>query len=100
MSFLELLIWGADGPKILKYQRETFKSLDPSEQEVYRQLEYERLEKSRKKFIEKYLSPGEFEKKYGSDFEKVSVEVEKLFKVGCSRLYDITYICSLKFKSA
>ena len=62
-----------------------WKTLDPSEQAEYRQLDNEKMEKSRKKFIEKHLSPGEFEEKYGSDFEKVIAEVEKLFKVGCSR---------------
>ena len=62
-------------------------NLDPSEQAEYRQLDNAKIEKSRKKFIEKHLSPGEFEEKYGSDFEKVIAEVEKLFKVGCSRQF-------------
>ena len=62
-----------------------WKTLDPSEQAEYRQLDNAKIEKSRKKFVEKHLSPGEFEEKYGSDFEKVIVEVEKLFKVRCSR---------------
>ena len=62
-----------------------WKNLDPSEQAEYRQLANKKVEESRKKFIEKHLSAGEFEEKYGSDFEKVIAEVEKLFKVGCSR---------------
>ena len=62
-----------------------WKNLDPSEQAEYRQLDNEKMEESRKKFIEKHLSPGEFEEKYGSDFEKVIAEVEQMFKVGCSR---------------
>ena len=62
-----------------------WKTLDPSGQAEYRQLDNAKIEKSRIKFIEKHLSPGEFEEKYGSDFEKVIAEVEKLFKVGCSR---------------
>ena len=63
-----------------------WKNLDHSEKEKYRQLDNKRLEKSRKKFIEKHLSGGEFEEKYDSDFEKVIDQVEKLFKVGCSRI--------------
>ena len=62
-----------------------WKNLDPSEQAEFRRLDNAKMEESRKKFIEKHLSPGEFEEKYGSDFEKVIAEVEKLFKVGCSR---------------
>ena len=69
----------------MKYRRKVWQSLDPSERAKYRQLDNERLEKSRKEFIEKHLSAGEFEEKYDSDFEKVIGHVEELFKVGCSR---------------
>ena len=62
-----------------------WKNLHPSEQAEYRQLDNAKIEESRKKFIEKHLSAGEFEEKYGSDFEKVIAKVEKLFKVRCSR---------------
>ena len=62
-----------------------WKTLDTSQQAKYRQLDNERLEKSRKKFVEKYLSAGEFEEKYDSDFEKVIEHVAQLFKVGCSQ---------------
>ena len=67
----------------MKYKRKLWKTLDPLQKEKYRQLDNERLEKSRKKFVEKYLSAGEFEEKYDSDFEKVIEHVEQLFKVGC-----------------
>ena len=69
----------------MKYRRKTWKKLNPREKELYRQLDNERLERSRKKFIEKHLSTGQFEEKYDSDFENVVVHVEQLFKVGCSR---------------
>ena len=66
------------------YKRKEWKNLDPGEKEKYRRIDNERLEKSRKEFIEKYLSGGEFEEKFDSDFDKVIAHVEKLFKVGCS----------------
>ena len=62
-----------------------WKNLDPSEQAEYRQLDNAKLEEPRKKFIEKHLSAGEFEEKYGSDFEKVVAKVEELFKLGFSQ---------------
>ena len=64
-----------------------WRSLDPLEKAKYRHLELERLEKRRKEFIEKHLSPGEFEEKYDSDFDKVIAHVDQLFKVGCSFSY-------------
>ena len=62
-----------------------WKNLHPSEQAEYRQLDNAKIEESRKKFIEKHLSAGEFEEKYGSDFEKVVAKVEELFKLGFSK---------------
>ena len=41
--------------------------------------------KSKKEFVEKHLSTGEFEEKYESDFGNVDEHVKKLFKVGCPR---------------
>ena len=64
-----------------------WKSLDPFEKAKYRQLELERLDKCRKEFIEKHLLAGEFEEKYGSDFDKVIAHVAQLFKVGCSNFF-------------
>ena len=76
-----------------------WKTLDTSQQAKYRQLDNERLEKSRKKFIEKYLSDGEFEEKYDSDFEKVIEHVAQLFKVGCPQKASFLYrVCNTKCK--
>ena len=69
----------------MKYRHKTWQNLDQSEKEKYRQLDNKRLENSRRKFIQKHLSSGEFEAKYGSDFDQIVAHVEGLFKVGCSR---------------
>ena len=71
----------------MKYRLKMWKSLDPFEKSKYRLLELERLEKTRKEFIEKHLSPEEFEEKYDSDFDRVIAHVDQLFKVGCSFPY-------------
>ena len=65
----------------MKYRHERWRNLDPSEKEKYREIENDRIEKSRKTFIETHLSIGEFEDKYDSDFDKVIAHVDQLFKV-------------------
>ena len=75
------IIQGARGGEILKYRHERWRNLDPLEKEKYRDLNNDRIEKSRKSFIENHLSVGEFEDKYDSDFDKVIAHVDQLFKV-------------------
>ena len=67
----------------MKYRHEIWRNLDPLEREKYRDLDNDRIEKSRKTFIENHLSVGEFEDKYDSDFDKVIAHVDQLFKVQC-----------------
>ena len=65
----------------MKYRHERWRNLDPLEKAKYRDLDNDRIEKSRKTFIESHLSIGEFEDKYDSDFDKVIAHVDQLFKV-------------------
>ena len=65
----------------MKYRHERWRNLDPLQKEKYRDLDNDRIEKSRRTFIENHLSLGEFEDKYESDFDKVIAHVDQLLKV-------------------